>query len=120
MIRPARLSYFRRSGRDRSRYGNLVAHRAYWRLSALTNENPQNLRSISYRYSTSNLPLSDFGTLIARALRASVSASSASLPYNFGSAQKNQSKSHTIISGSVLPSYLPNGTAVQCISSTLH
>jgi hypothetical protein len=40
------------------------------------------------------------------------------LSKSFGTIQKNQSKSRTIISGRVLPWYLPNGTALQRISVT--
>jgi hypothetical protein len=54
---------------------------------------------------------------MGRALRASSSASSASLPYSFGTTQKNQSKSRTNISGRVFPAYLPNGTVLQRISA---
>jgi hypothetical protein len=55
---------------------------------------------------------------MACALRARSCASSASLPYSFGTTQKNQSRSHTIILGRVFPAYLPNGTTVGSIAGS--
>ena len=69
-IRPARLSYLRRSGHRKSRYGSLVHHREGG-LSASTNSKPLPRRSMSNSYSTSKRRRPRRGVLMARALRAS-------------------------------------------------